>query len=288
VLAGIAMDVVAPVILAWYWRGGRARAGADRDTMRSMSSHLDVALELADIADAITSARFRAPDLRIDTKPDSTPVTDADKTTEQALRDALARLRPGQEIVGEEFGGDGHAEWRWIIDPIDGTVNYANGVPVWATLIALMRGERAVCGVVAAPALGRRWWAATGQGAFTDSGQRLRVSPTTRLDDAYVSCTDVRDFATRRGEPGWRQLLERVQVMRAFGDFWSHMLVAEGVIDVAIEAWVNPWDVAATQVIIAEAGGRFSDFDGADRIDSGTVISTNGVLHDAVVALMHR
>ena len=251
-----------------------------------MSSHLEVALELADIADAITTARFQAPDLRIDTKPDRTPVTDADRATEVALREALERLRPGQEIVGEEFGGEGRAEWRWILDPIDGTVNYANGVPVWATLIALMRGERAVCGVVSAPALGRRWWAATGQGAFAGSGRRIHVSRTPTLDDAYVSCTDVRDFATRRGERGFRTLLNRVRVVRAFGDFWSHMLVAEGVIDVALEAWVNPWDVAASQVIVVEAGGRFSDFDGAMRVDSGNVITTNGLLHDELVTLM--
>jgi histidinol-phosphatase len=251
-----------------------------------MPSHLEVALELADIADVITVARFRAPDLRVDTKSDHTPVTDADRATEEALRDALQRLRPEQAIVGEEYGGDASAEWRWILDPIDGTINYANGVPVWATLIALMRGDRAVCGVVSAPALRRRWWAATGQGAFKDSGERIRVSRTRRLEDAYVSCTDVRDFATRRGAAGFGALLDRVRVMRAFGDFWSHMLVAEGVIDVAIEAWVNPWDVAAAQVILTEAGGRFSDFDGADRIESGNVITTNGLLHDDVVALM--
>jgi histidinol-phosphatase len=259
---------------------------ADRETMPSMSSHLDVALELADLADAITLARFRAPDLQVDTKSDNTPVTDADRATEQALRDALQRLRPEQAIVGEEFGGDGQAEWRWILDPIDGTINYANGVPVWATLIALMRGDRAVCGVVSAPALRRRWWAATGQGAFTDSGERIRVSRTTTLEEAYVSCTDVRDFAARGGEAGFRTLLARARVVRAFGDFWSHMLVAEGVIDIAIEAWVNPWDVAATQVILAEAGGRFSDFEGADRIDSGNVMTTNSLLHDELVALM--
>jgi histidinol-phosphatase len=251
-----------------------------------MSSHLAVALELADIADAITLARFRAPDLRVDTKSDNTPVTDADRATERALRDALQRLRPEQAIVGEEFGGDGQAEWRWILDPIDGTINYANGVPVWATLIALMRGDRAVCGVVSAPALRRRWWAATGQGAFTDSGERIRVSRTSTLEDAYVSCTDVRDFAARGGEAGFRTLLARARVVRAFGDFWSHMLVAEGVIDIAIEAWVNPWDVAAAQVILTEAGGRFSDFEGADRIDSGNVITTNGLLHEELVELM--
>jgi histidinol-phosphatase len=251
-----------------------------------MQSHLEVALELADIADAITLERFRAPDLRVDTKSDNTPVTDADRATEEALRETLARLRPNQQIVGEEYGGDETAEWRWMLDPIDGTLSYANGVPVWATLIALMRGERAVCGVVSAAALGRRWWAATGQGAFTDTGQRIHVSRTATLEEAYVSCTDVRDFAARRGEAGFRQVLQRARVVRAFGDFWSHMLVAEGVIDVAVEAWVNPWDVAAPQVIITEAGGRFSDFDGEPRIDSGTVITTNGVLHGDLVALM--
>jgi histidinol-phosphatase len=251
-----------------------------------MKSHLEVAHELADIADAITLARFRAPDLRVETKSDSSPVTDADKATEEALRDALQRLRPEQAIVGEEYGGDGEAEWRWLLDPIDGTVNYANGVPVWATLIALVRGERAVCGVVSAAALGRRWWAATGQGAFTDSKQRVHVSRTTHLEDAYVSCTDVRDFASDPAEPGFRTLLERARVFRAFGDFWSHMLVAEGVIDVAVEARVNPWDVAAVQVIVTEAGGRFSDFAGAGRIDSGNVITSNGLLHDELVALM--
>ncbi len=251
-----------------------------------MQSHLEVALELADIADVITLERFRAPDLRVDVKSDNTPVTDADRAAEEALRQALARLRPNQQIVGEEYGGDQTAEWRWLLDPIDGTLSYANGVPVWATLIALMRGDRAVCGVVSAPALSRRWWAATGQGAFTGTGRRMQVSRTASLEDAYVSCTDVRDFARHRGEAGFRQLLERVRVVRAFGDFWSHMLVAEGVIDIAVEATVHPWDVAAAQVIITEAGGRFSDFDGEVRIDSGNVITTNGLLHAELVALM--
>lgn len=251
-----------------------------------MKSHLEVALELADIADLITLARFRAPDLRVDVKSDATPVTDADRSAEEALREALARLRPEQPIVGEEYGGDTSEGWRWMLDPIDGTKSYANGVPVWATLIALMRGDRAVCGVVSAPALHRRWWAATGQGAFVDSGERLHVSRTSALDDAYVSCTDFRDFAARPGADGFHRVLDRARVMRAFGDFWSHMLVAEGVIDVALEARVNPWDVAAIQAIVTEAGGVFSDFEGASRIDSGNAISTNRALHEELVGLM--
>jgi histidinol-phosphatase len=253
-----------------------------------MKSHLEVALELADIADGITLARFRAPDLRVDTKSDATPVTDADRAAEEALREALARLRPEQPIVGEEYGGDASDGWRWMLDPIDGTKSYANGVPVWATLIALMRGDRAVCGVVSAPALHRRWWAATGQGAFVDTGERLHASQTSTLDDAYVSCTDFRDFASRPGAAGFRQVLDRARVMRALGDFWSHMLVAEGVIDVALEARVNPWDVAAIQAIVTEAGGVFSDFDGAQRIDSGNAISSNLPLHAELVDLMSQ
>ena len=155
-------------------------------------------------------ARFRAPDLRIDTKSDHTPVTDADRATEQALRDALQRMRPEQAIVGEEFGGDGQAEWRWILDPIDGTINYANGVPVWATLIALMRGDRAVCGVVSAPALRQALVGGDRPGRVHGLGRAdPRLADAAPLEDAYVSCTDVRDFATRRGERGFRTLLER-------------------------------------------------------------------------------
>ena len=255
--------------------------------MRCHVSHLEVALELADIADAITLSRFRAPDLRVDTKSDNTPVTDADTATEQALRDALERLRPDQEIVGEEFGGDGQAEWRWILDPIDGTMNYANGVPVWATLIALMRGDRAVCGVVSAPAMGRRWWAATGQGAFTGSGRRVHVSRTATLEDAYVSCTDVRDFA----DPAGRTRVPR-RCSRAPG--WSARSAISGHTCSSLRARSTSLSrrgsthgtLPRRRSSSAEAGGRFSDFDGAVRIDSGNVITTNGLLHDEMVTLM--
>src|SRR5438132_1658484 len=247
-----------------------------------MSSDLTLAHELADIADAITAQRFRARDLRVESKPDSTPVTDADRSTEQALRDKLRVVRAEHAVVGEEFGAEGEAEWRELIDPIDGTKNYARGIPVWATLIALQHGPRTECGVVSAPALGRRWWAARGEGAHCNEGA-LRVSGIAALGEAHISCTDIRDFALRGSGRAFAELTSRCRYVRAFGDFWSHMLVAEGALDIGIEPVVNPWDIAAAQVIVEEAGGRFSDFSGRSRIDSGDVISSNGLLHETVL-----
>jgi histidinol-phosphatase len=246
---------------------------------------LALALELAGIADSITAARFRARDLSVDVKADRTPVTDADRDAEEAIRDVLRARRPAHAVLGEEFGAEGESEWRWLIDPIDGTRNYARGVPVWATLIALVHDERSVCAVVSAPALARRWWAARGEGAHSRDGV-LRVSTVASLDAAHLSCTDVRDFEPRGTGPGFLELASRCRHVRAFGDFWSHMLVAEGALDIGIEAVVNPWDIAAAQVIVEEAGGRFSDFHGEPRIDSGNVITSNGLLHEAVMTLL--
>ncbi|MBV9101048.1 MAG: histidinol-phosphatase [Candidatus Dormibacteraeota bacterium] len=232
--------------------------------------------------------RFRATDLRVDTKADSTPVTDADRRTEEALRERLRAARPAHAVAGEEFGADGEAEWRWLLDPIDGTKNYARGVPVWATLIALRRNDEGVCGVVSAPALGRRWFAARGDGAWSSSGDRLAVSSVAQLDAASLSCTDVRDFANLGLGEQFHALLRSCRVVRGFGDFWSHMLTAEGAIDVGIEVGTQPWDVAAVQVIVEESGGRFSDLHGARRIDTRSAVTSNGVLHEQVLAMMRR
>jgi histidinol-phosphatase len=251
-----------------------------------MNADLALALQLADVADAITLERFRAADLRVDVKTDGTPVTEADRGAEEAIREVLRRQRPAHSVVGEEFGAQHGSEWEWFIDPIDGTKNYVRGVPVWGTLLALRLNGRPVCGVISAPALQRRWLASRDEGAFSRDGERLHVSRVASLEEAHVSCTDIRDFAVERREAGFQALLARCRFVRAFGDFWSHMLVAEGALDVGIEAVVNPWDVAAVQVIVEEAGGRFSDFQGEARIDSGNVITSNGMIHDAVVALM--
>ena len=238
------------------------------------------------MADVMTLARFRDLELVVSTKPDLTPVTEADRTVEQAIRAGIARARPDHGILGEEFaevGGQGG--WRWILDPIDGTKNYVRGIPVWATCIALQHHDEVVVGVVSAPALGRRWWAARGQGAFAD-GQPIRVSAVADLADAQLSYDSVMSFEAYGLGEQFLGLARRCWRSRGLGDFWSHVLVAEGAVDVAAEPEVSLWDVAAVQVIVEEAGGRFTDLGGAARPDGGSAVSTNGLLHDEVLAAL--
>jgi histidinol-phosphatase len=242
--------------------------------MGDMSPDLELALRLADAADAISLARFRARDLVVETKPDSTPVTEADTAVEHELRAMLGVERRRDAILGEEQGASGSGRRRWILDPIDGTRNYSRGIPVWATLIALEEDGRVVLGVVSAPALHRRWWAERGSGAHAGDDQ-VHVSKVRRPEDAVMS------FALEQPLPG---LAARAWHARAYGDFWSHMLVAEGAIDGAIDAiGVSVWDLAAVQVIVEEAGGTFTDFHGEHRIDGGSAISSNGQLHAALL-----
>ncbi len=254
---------------------------------------LTLALELADIADGISMARFRAIDLLVETKPDLTPVTEADHAVEEALRRKLGVARPGQAILGEEGGQDAcssGAAARWIVDPIDGTKNYVRGVPVWATLIALQRDGRMVAGVVSAPALGRRWWAARGEGAWAD-GRRIHVSRVAAVEDAFISYDGLERFddsaaAVPLADGRLLHLARRCWRSRGLGDFWSHVLVAEGAVDIAAEPEVSLWDVAPIQVIVEEAGGRFTDLAGEARADGGSAVSTNGLLHDEVLAAL--
>jgi histidinol-phosphatase len=240
-----------------------------------VSPDLELALRLADAADAISLARFRSRDLVVETKPDRTPVTEADTEVEHELRAMLGTERRRDAILGEEQGASGKGRRRWILDPIDGTRNYSRGIPVWATLIALEEEGRVVLGVVSAPALHRRWWAERGGGAHA-GGDQVHVSAVRRPEEAVLS------FALEQPVPG---LAARAWHARAYGDFWSHMLVAEGAIDGAIDAiGVSVWDLAAVQVIVEEAGGRFTDFAGEHRIDGGSAISSNGLLHDTLLA----
>ena len=235
-----------------------------------MSADLDLALRLADAADAIALSRFRARDLVVETKPDSTPVTEADRAVEAELRTILALERRRDAVLGEEEGQSGSSARRWIVDPIDGTRNYSRGVPVWATLIALEDHGRVILGVVSAPALHRRWWAERGEGAHAN-GDVVRVSRIARPEDAVLT------FALEQSLPS---LAGRAWHARGYGDFWSHMLVAEGAVDGAIDAiGVSLWDLAAVQVIVEEAGGTFTDFAGEHRIDGQSAISSNGLLH---------
>jgi len=249
-----------------------------------LGAELALALRLADAADAVTIPRFRAADLVVETKPDRTPVTDADRATEQAMTAILAGERPDHGILGEEYGSSGGGPWQWVLDPIDGTRNYMRGIPVWATLSGLVHNGRPVVGVVSAPSLHRRWWAAAGLGAFGD-GDRLEVSAISRIEDAQVSFNELADFENRGWIEGISTLAQQAWRVRGFGDFWQHMLVAEGAVDVAVEASVNPWDMAAVQVIVEEAGGRFSDLEGHPDFAGGSALSTNGTLHDETLSL---
>lgn len=248
-------------------------------------SDLELALRMADAADAITLDRFRAADLCVTRKPDRTPVTDADTAVETALRALIAAERPGDAVLGEEEGGSLDGATRgWVLDPIDGTKNFSRGVPVWATLIGLTTSGTATVGVVSAPALGRRWWAAPGAGAWTRDAtgtRRITVSGVTELADAYASTTDARGLGER-----WARLGDAVWETRAFGDFWQHCLVAEGAIDLAVDAGASPWDLAALVPIVREAGGRLTSLSGDDGFTGGDGLSTNGHLHEATRKLL--
>ncbi len=258
--------------------------------MGTYDDDLRFAHVLADAADDITTRRFRALDLRVETKPDLTPVSDADKAAEDAIRNLLRRSRPRDAVLGEETGRTGSGPRCWVIDPIDATKNYVRGVPVWATLIGLMDGEEVVAGVVTAPALGKRWWAASGNGAWTGrslaKASRIRVSGVTELSDASFSFSSLGGWDDSGRMTGFLSLTRSVWRTRAFGDFWSHMLVAEGAVDISAEPEVSLWDLAALQVIVQEAGGRFTDLAGTATPSGGSVVCTNGALHDEVLALL--
>jgi histidinol-phosphatase len=250
-----------------------------------MHADLAFAFQLADQADAITVERFRADDLVVETKPDLSPVTEADRAVEQVLRKRIGEERPGHSVVGEEFGADAPGSARWILDPIDGTKNYLRGLPVWATLIALERQGRVEVGVVSAPALQRRWWAARGEGAFVN-GRRIRVSKVAELSDAVLSYASLTSWEQHGLGDQFLELARGCWRTRGFGDFWSHMLVAEGAADLAVEPEVEVWDLAAPQVIVEEAGGRFTDLGGTPTPAGGSVVSSNGLLHDRALATL--
>jgi histidinol-phosphatase len=253
---------------------------------------LRLAHVLADSVDGVTMERFQAEDLLVETKPDLTPVSDADRTAEQVLRSQLQRTRPRDAVVGEEFEPTGHGPRRWVVDPIDGTKNYVRGVPVWATLIALVVDEEPVLGLVSAPALGRRWWAATGSGAWTgrslSAARRLHTSKVSELADASLSYSEIQEWAEAGRAGGFEALVRRCWRTRAYGDFWSYMLVAEGSVDVACEPDLKLHDMAALVPVVTEAGGRFSSLDGRDGPWGGSALATNGPLHDEVLELLRR
>ncbi|MGH3431713.1 MAG: histidinol-phosphatase [Thermocrispum sp.] len=257
---------------------------------RPYADDIRLAARLADTADAMTVPRFTARDLVVRTKPDRSPVTDADVAVEQAIRAVLATERPDDDIAGEEGGGEIGAGRTWVLDPIDGTKNFLRGVPVWATLIALVVDGVPVAGMISAPLLARRWWADTGGGAWVadPAGERrIAVSQVSGLHDAYLSTTNLSTWGEYHSQQAYLRLVADCWENRAVGDFWSHCLVAEGAIDVAAEPIVNPWDVAVAQILVSQAGGRFTDLTGSERFDRGSALSTNGVLHEAVLDVLN-
>lgn len=251
------------------------------------SQDLALALALADAADLITTARYQAQDLVVTTKPDNTPVTDADREAETVIRKMLSEKRPADGLVGEEFGDDKQDKNRyWVVDPIDGTKNFMRGVPTWASLIGLVENGEVVVGVASAPALSRRWFAGKGLGSFvTFNGgeeRKIHVSKVSEIKDASIAYSDFvgwnerRDLFTSLVDSCWRS--------RGLGDFWSHMLVAEGAVDIAAEPSLALWDMAALDIIVREAGGTFGAITGEPGPHHRSGLSTNGLLHEKVVS----
>ncbi|MFF0325716.1 histidinol-phosphatase [Nonomuraea angiospora] len=256
-------------------------------TVQGYNDDLRLAHVMADAADDLTMRRFKAVDLKVDTKPDLTPVSDADRAVEETIRGTLRRARPRDAVVGEEFGKTGWGARSWIIDPIDGTKNYVRGVPVWATLIALMEYGRVVVGLVSAPALGRRWWAATEGGAWTGKSltkaSRMQVSSVSTLEDASFSYSSFGGWEKTGKLDNFLDLSRACWRTRAYGDFWSHMMVAEGSVDLSAEPELSPWDMAALTVIVEEAGGKWTDVSGVKGLEGGSLVCTNGILHTEVI-----
>lgn len=252
-----------------------------------MSDDLDLALSLADLADARTLAGFRDPALLVETKADRTPVTEIDRGVERTIREVLAAERPGDRVVGEEFGGEREAaaSRRWIVDPVDGTKNFVRGIPIFATLIAVEEDGELTVGVASAPALGRRWWAERGTGAFAD-GRPIHVSAVDRVEDAHLCYTSVAGWEEHGLGERFLSLARRCGRTRGFGDFYQHVLVAEGSADMAAEPEVALWDLAALLVIVEEAGGRFTDLSGRRTAGGGSAVTSNGRLHDEVLAAL--
>ena len=258
--------------------------------MPGYDDDLRLAHVIADSVDGVTMSRFKAQDLRVESKPDLTPVSDADRSAEELIRAQLRRTRPRDAVVGEELAPTGHGPRQWVVDPIDGTKNFVRGVPVWATLIALLDNGRPVVGLVSAPALNRRWWAAAGTGAWSgprlSAATRLQVSAVRDLSQASLSYSSLGGWEERGRLETFLGLTRAVWRTRAFGDFWSYVLVAEGAVDLACEPELEVHDMAALVPVVTEAGGRFTSLEGTDGPFGGDALASNGHLHDDALAVL--
>jgi histidinol-phosphatase len=265
--------------------------GSHAPESRDLERDLELAMRLADAADAASMARFDASDLDVSAKPDATYVTEADLATERAIRDILAVERPDDGVLGEEYGTSGDSARQWIIDPIDGTHNYLKGIPMWATLIALAVDGVPQVGVVSQPAIGRRWWGATGLGAWTDGPdgepRRIRVSDVDSLDRASISFQSLEQWDGSGHLDDLVRLSRAVWRDRGYGDAWPYMLLAEGRLEFVAEFGVKEYDIASHVPIIVEAGGRLTSYEGDPTIVARSALATNGVLHDDFLRLLH-
>ena len=256
-----------------------------------LRADLDLALRLADAADAASMSRFDALDLDVRLKADASHVTEADLATERALRDLLETERPGDGVFGEEYGVTGDSARQWIIDPIDGTANYLKGIPMWTTLIALAIDGVPRVGVASQPAIGRRWWAASGLGAWTNTPtgetKRLAVSAVDTIADSSVSFQSIGQWRDAGKLDALERLTSSVWRDRGYGDAWPYMLLAEGRLEFVAEFGVKEYDIAALVPIVTEAGGKFTSFEGNDSLSDLSSLATNRVLHSAYLDLLH-
>jgi histidinol-phosphatase len=274
--------------------GAAWSASRQRGTDAELRGWLEAALEWADAADAIAARHFRR-DLQLQRKPDRTFVTVADTTIERLIRERIADRFPDHGVVGEELGTEASgASIRWYVDPIDGTHNFMRGVPLFATLLALQRDGELQVGVLSAPALRQRWWAWRGGGAWAagapgaEAPRRVTVSEVGTLEDAQVLYASASEIEGSGRAPGFRQLLADAWRERGFGDFWGYTLLAEGAAEAMVEVDLSPWDAAAPMILVEEAGGRVTDFEGRRTFDGATFLATNGALHDAVLSALAR
>ena len=256
----------------------------------SLNNELQLALKVADAAAAVSLAGFNARSFTVERKADKSEVTEIDRATETAITNILRAERPEHSVYGEEHGivGPSEAKYQWVIDPIDGTSNFVRGVGVWASLIALVENNVPILGVVCAPALQMRWWAITGGGAFFN-GQPIRVSKVDTMREASLSITSGKGWDKLGATSSLSKLQNDVSRVRGYGDFWQHMLVAQGSVDIAIDnIGLAPYDIAALVPIVQEAGGKFSDRFGANDWRANSLITTNGLLHDATLAYLPK
>ncbi len=268
--------------------GAEWSAGRRRGTDAELDGWLALAHAACDEADDLARGAFRR-DLEITTKPDRTFVTEADKSIERAIRARILTAHPDHGLVGEEYGTEGAAAaTRWYIDPIDGTHNFIRGVPLFGTLLAVARDGELQAAVLSAPALHERWWARRGGGAWArghddEAPRRLHVSGVTSLADAQLLYGSGHEIEASGLAPGFKALLGEVWRDRGFGDFWGYALLAGGAAEAMVEVGLSSWDAAAPLVLVEEAGGRATDFDGERAIDSGTFVVSNGILHEVIL-----